>query len=167
MKCRGVRLLCFVFVLRLLVLGYPQAAAQTPAKDRDQDIFRKYPVGVRFHGKPVAPRLTTPDERLYRSRIREGVAKGVVFADHYSVPTWGCGAGCLLLAIVDAITGRVYVFPFSVSQVDEAGEPLTFHRNSRAIHIVGSLDEKNSADRWFIWDGAKLNLLSEKPAAGW
>ncbi len=41
---------------------------------------------------------------------------------------------------------------------------LTYHRNSRAIHIVGSLNEENLADRWYLWNGKQLNLIQEKPA---
>jgi len=32
------------------------------------------------------------------------------------------------------------------------------------MHIIGSLNEEHSADRWYVWDGEKLNLISEKPA---
>jgi hypothetical protein len=130
----------------------------------DREIFSQYPAKLTYHGKPVPPKLDSPDKRLFQTRIREGVDHGVAFADHYSVAIWGCGAGCTSFAIIDAITGRVYVFPATVSQANEAGQRLTFHRDSRAMHIIGSLNEQNSADRWYMWDGTKLNLLSEKPA---
>jgi hypothetical protein len=87
-----------------------------------------------------------------------------VFADHYEVAGWGCGSGCLSFAIVDAITGKVYIFPATISQAREAGEPLTYRRNSRAIHVIGSLNEEDSADRWYVWSDNKFNLVSKKPA---
>ena len=153
-----------ILALLSLVPGMTSfASSQSPAV-KTKERFAKYPVAIRFHGKPASPKLESKDALLFRTRIREGVAKGVVFADHYSVPVWGCGAGCVNFAIVDAITGRVYIFPFTVSQDNEAGEQLSFHRNSRAMHLIGSLNEANSADRWYVWDGEKLNLVSESPA---
>lgn len=131
---------------------------------QDDDYFLQYSVTPSFSGKPAKPLLTSPGTRRFRTRIRQGAAQGAVFADHYAVAVWGCGAGCLSFAIIDAINGKVYIFPASVSQVREAGERLTYHRNSRAMHIIGSLNEENSADRWYVWDGKKLNLISEKPA---
>jgi hypothetical protein len=135
-----------------------------PSSRADDDLFTKYPVKVTFHGHPVAPVLTTPDEHLFRTKIREGAAQGAVFADHYGIAIWGCGSGCLQFAIVDSINGQVYIFPYSVSANREIGERLTYHRNSRAVHIIGSLNEENSADRWYLWDGRQLNLIQEKPA---
>jgi hypothetical protein len=140
---------------------YGRSQVQTAA---DREIFSRYPAKLTYRGKPVPPKLDSPDKRMFRTRIREGVNQGVAFADHYSVASWGCGAGCTSFAIIDGITGRVYMFPATVSQANEAGVRLTFERDSRAMHIIGSLNEQNSADRWYVWDGAKLNLLSEKPA---
>lgn len=112
----------------------------------------------------VVDGLTDPAARLYRTRIREAVAKGVGFAGHYEVAIWGCGAACLSFAIVDAVTGKVYFFPATISQVREAGERLTYKRDSRAVHVIGSLNEEDSADRWYVWNGDKFILISKKPA---
>jgi hypothetical protein len=127
-------------------------------------MFARYPAGAIFHGKPATPDVTDPDAHMFRTRIRAGAAQGVVFAGHYSVAVWGCGASCISFAVIDAITGRVHFFPASISQINEAGERLTYRKNSRAIHVIGSLNEENSADRWFLWDGHEFKLISEKPA---
>jgi hypothetical protein len=88
--------------------------------------FEDYPVTIVFKGTPAAPILKTPEERLYRTVIRQGVSKGYGvfagsdgkespgpnFAGHYFIITWGCGSPCLMAAIVDAKTGRVYPPPF-------------------------------------------------------
>ena len=128
------------------------------------DYFLHYRVLLTAKGRSVPPVLDTSDKRLFRTRIREGAAKGAVFADHYAVATWGCGTRCLQFAIVDVRTGSVYLFPYSVSQDREDGELLTYRRNSRAMHIVGSLNEKDSADRWYMWEKDKLVLVSQRPA---
>ena len=162
MKLRNVFVI-FCLVVKLSIAFSANMLAQSGTALREKDLFEMYSVAVRYHGKPAAPKLKTTEARLFKTRIRQGAARGVVFADHYSVPVWGCGAGCVSFAVVDAITGKVYLFPFTVSQTEEAGEPLTYRRNSRAMHIMGSLNEKDSADRWYVWDGNQLNLVSEKP----
>src|ERR1700722_6281073 len=80
--------------------------------------FEDYLVTDIFHGTPAAPHLTTPTGRMYRTVIREGVAKGIGvirdgkeqagpnFAGHYIVITWGCGSPCGMMAIEDALTGK-------------------------------------------------------------
>ena len=80
-----------------------------------------------FTGNPVPPVLTTPEQRLYRTRIREGVSTGrgvwtgswknakekagPNFAGQYIVVRWGCGSNCLMMAIADAQTGKVLGSP--------------------------------------------------------
>lgn len=144
----------------LITCGYRQTMAQVSAPG---DLFSNYPVKAVFRGNPAPPVLDAPRVRLYRTRIRDGVSKGVVFAGHYEITVWGCGAGCLSFAIIDAFTGKVSFFPASVSQNREAGERLTYRQDSRAIHVIGSLNEGNSADRWYQWNEDKFVLISEKP----
>jgi hypothetical protein len=127
--------------------------------------FSDYSVPVMFHGKPAEPLHNTPNSKTFRTKIRQAVASGANFADHYTLVLWGCGAGCVMFSIVDAVDGRVFDSPFTVSWFDETEEGVRYVRDSRAIHIVGSLIEGgNSADRWYAWNGEELKLLSEKPA---
>jgi hypothetical protein len=37
--------------------------------------------------------------------------RGPNFAGHYFVIRWGCGSDCLMMAVVDAETGKVYPSP--------------------------------------------------------
>ena len=56
------------------------AVAQTKAPTQSAvhvPRFEDYLVTDIFHGTPAAPQLTTPTERLFRTRIREGVTKGL------------------------------------------------------------------------------------------
>ena len=147
-----------------LLLSFPrQTVAQNSTSD-PSDQFPRYRVRSIFKGKPVPPVLSSQDAREFRTKIREGVAKGVVFAGRYEVAVWGCGAGCLSFAVIDAFTGKVTFFPASVSQNREAGERLTYRLNSKAIHSIGSLNDEDSADRWYVWDGKEFNLISKRPA---
>ncbi|HEY2930861.1 MAG TPA: hypothetical protein VGK99_03875 [Acidobacteriota bacterium] len=103
--------------------------------ERQEPRFTDYPVRDVFRGKPTPPRLVKPWARMYRTCIREGVSKGYGvehgkregpgpnFAGHYFVITWGCGAGCARMAIVDALTGTVYPPPLSIDKRDPLALP--------------------------------------------
>jgi hypothetical protein len=55
------------------------------------------------------------------------------------------------------------MFPNSVVSMGPV-ERLTFHSDSRAIHIVASLNEEDFADRWYLWNGSSLKLIRKTPA---
>ena len=152
----------FVCALAACLLSSCSVAQQV--QPDNAAMFAKYPAGPVFHGTPAAPQWSNPDARMYHTRIQAGVRSGIAFAGHYSIAIWGCGTGCISFAVTDALTGRVTFFPQSISVINEAGERLTYRKDSRAIHVIGSLNEENSADRWFVWDGKAFNLISEKPA---
>jgi len=126
-------------------------------------MFGKYPAEIRFHGTPARPLHNTPNSRSFRTVIREDESAGPNFADHYTVAVWGCGSDCVAFSIVDAISGKVFDFPWgSVSWNDEKDGGVGYRRDSRVIHVIGSLNEGgNSADRWYLWDGTKLKLISK------
>jgi hypothetical protein len=122
-----VRLAPFVFISTILGTALLQAQqAGTPR-------FEDYPVAEVFKGAPANPILTTTEERRYRTVIRQGVSKGwgvldgntdrqmpgtgPNFAGHFFIITWGCGVPCLMAAIVDAKTGRVFPPPFHPGHV--------------------------------------------------
>jgi hypothetical protein len=104
------------------VVSAQQAAINTPQ-------FEGYRITETFAGTPAQPILATPEERNYRSRIRNGVSTGSGvwygnwkspvrgkapnFAGHYLVIRWGCGSQCVMMATVDAKTGVVYGPPLS------------------------------------------------------
>ncbi len=92
--------------------------------------FEDYPVKEVFNRIPHLPILVTPEQRLFRTRIREGVEKGwgvwingawgeernlpgPNFAGHYIVIVWGCGTACIRMAVSNAETGAVYDPPVS------------------------------------------------------
>jgi len=130
----------------------------------DDAMFAKYQVPLTFHGPIAKTVLTDQSEHMFRTRIRDGAAKGPVFADHYAVAVWGCGTSCISFALINSKTGVVYMAPFSVSGFAILHQGIHYRRNSRALHVVGELNEANPADRWYVWNGKKLDLVSEEPA---
>jgi hypothetical protein len=149
-------------VIAVCLIASAAPAQQMPSEDAA--MFARFPSGPVFHGKPAKPVVIDHDAHLFRTQIRMGAARGVVFAGHYEIASWGCGTGCSSFAVINALNGRVTFFPYSVSQVREAGNNFAYRKDSRAIHVIGSLNEENSADRWFVWDGQTFRLISEKPA---
>jgi hypothetical protein len=90
--------------------------------------FEDFPVTQAFKGVPARPSLVSPEERRFQTTITQGVTKGYGvedgmtgkellragpnFAGHYVIVRWGCGSPCLMMAIVDSETGRVFPPPF-------------------------------------------------------
>lgn len=65
--------------------------------------FADYPPKELLTGASKLPDFSGRDAdfRLYRTRIREGVAQGVNFAGHYSLIEIGCGTSCRFAFVVD------------------------------------------------------------------
>jgi len=93
------------FVVALL--GMVAVAAEPPQ-------FKDYPVTNVFRGTPAAPVLSNGNARKFRTQLRNSVKDGPNFAGHYTVARWGCGAGCVVVAVMDAISGQVWFAPFEV-----------------------------------------------------
>jgi hypothetical protein len=97
------------------------------AADKAAPRFEQYPTPDTFQGTSASPILETAEQRRYRTRIRNGVqlgegvwtgswrnpmkSHGPNFAGHYFVIRWGCGSQCVMMAVVDAKTGKVFGSP--------------------------------------------------------
>ena len=142
--------------------------------------FEDYPVTELFKGKPVAPILATSEQRRYRTRIREGVSLGIGverdgkqdqpgpnFAGHYIIITFGCGSPCILMAMVDAVTGEVYNSPMArglqMSWLD--GGPwlpaVEFRQNSKLMIMTPcpNLARGPIYTHYFVWQDDHWNLI--------
>jgi hypothetical protein len=145
--------------------------------------FEEYPVTETFSGPPAKPILTTGEQRRYRSRILNGVAKGTDvwsgswrspikssgpnFAGHYFVIRWGCGSNCLMMAIVDAQNGSVHAPPLS-GVGSELYVPLDMLDREIDFQLTSSLMILRNACAsgrnecgvyYFNWDGVHFVLL--------
>ena len=102
-----------------------------------------------------------PGASRFRTRLREGAAKGPNFAGHFTVVTWGCGSSCQEHAIVDAQTGKV---AFPIPRPTSNG--LCFRLDSNLIITVpvapGTLGEWEPSfpdwlvTRYYKWDGKQV-----------
>ena len=151
---RAAFLLCLCRVL----------SAQTPT-------FEQYHVAEVFHGKPAPPVIKTAADREFRTEIREAAAKGVNFAGHYTIAEWGCGGGCVSIAVVDAKTGVIYRGPFrnlawsmmryegKYKADDDHFEQLAYKPDSRLLIVRGCPEEKDCASYFWEWSGDQFRLI--------
>ena len=155
---------------RLLILGLCICcSAQAVKRQGTPPRYEDYAVAKIFKGKPARPLISNPQARAFRTRLREGAAKGPNFAGHYPIVTWGCGTGCQQMAVVDAQTGRVY-FPKALStltynlveNIEDAG--IKYRLNSRLLVLVGSPGEEAEAANtvgtfYYKWENNDFKLV--------
>lgn len=153
------------------ILGTLLCLMHSPFAQRttDRPKFSDYPAGQIYQGKPAVP-ILSKSQRSYRTVIREGAKSKVQFAGHYTVPIFGCGAGCAGFYLVDSITGKVYDGFTVADSLDWLAKPgnenvkrIEFHPNSRLFRITGCPGETNCGFYDYeMVDGAGLKLIYKK-----
>jgi hypothetical protein len=159
--------------LLLAVLCVCLCAAPALSRDGATPDFKNYAVPV-FKGRAAALKLTTPEARSYRTRLREGARRALNFAGHYKLHTWSCGTSCLQTAFIDAKTGNVF-FPaelngfiacyYGTEVIENLEQALKFERGSRLIVMAGypmserGKDEPKKGLYYYEWTGTDLKLI--------
>lgn len=158
----------FAVATLLAAVAFGQAG-----KNEKEPQFSDYSVAADFHGTPAAPRLMTRGQRMFRTMIRDWVSKGPNFAGHYTIAEWGCGAGCVSIAVVDVQSGSVHDGPFgtlpraSLSLGPDVGDDTTglfYHLNSRLLIARGCPNNTGCGAYYYEWTGAQFRLLRRVPA---
>ena len=132
--------------------------------------FEQFKVEGKFTGKPATPILQTRLQRQYRTMIRDAVREGPNFAGYYTLAEWGCGAGCVSMAVVDDRTGRAFDGPFQILGYDlsndyEGGEEqLEFRPDSRLLISRGCPGEKDCGTYYYEWVNDTFKLVRKTPA---
>jgi hypothetical protein len=96
----------------------------------------------------------------YPTALREAAHGAPNFAGHYIFTQIGCGASCIMSAIIDARRGNVIWLPFTV-RFRDVEEPIEFKPDSRLIKIRGSRNEKGSGTYFYEFDGHQFTLIKE------
>ena len=127
------------FVLALMT-GVAKAQSGVPQ-------FRDYPVSEAYTGK-TAPLIIKRDDKMFRTRLRWAAKNQKPnFAGRYILTTWGCGTSCIMGAVIDAKTGRVHWWDFSICcwgyDVDENFQAIEVRLNSKLIVFSGARNEKD------------------------
>jgi hypothetical protein len=161
----GIVSMRLLIVVLCLIFSTLTALAQGGATPR----FEDYRVPV-FKGRMAALKLNDTKARSFRTRLREGAKEGVNFAGHYTVVQWGCGAGCLQVAFIDAKTGAVF-FPEELNGFgvwfwgEKDYDAVQFKPDSRLLVVSGfpasegEGDEPKSGLYYYEWTGTRLRLV--------
>jgi hypothetical protein len=120
--------------------------------------------------------VSNPTAKMYRTVLRQEMARGPNFAGHYRVAVWGCGSSCAMFAVINLDTGRVItpekftytsavyfgidnekVLPGSQSESGLFG----FRKDSKLLAVLGDLDEDESREGafYFVLDAERLRLV--------
>lgn len=123
--------------------------------------FEDFPVREFYQGKNAPIRLTSPQAREFRTRLREAAEQKPNFAGHYILATWGCGSGCRMPAIIDAKSGKATMIPFTVTTMgEEVIAPLQFNVKSNLLIVNGSRDEgMENGTFYYKWENNRLELI--------
>ena len=104
--------------------------------------FEDFPVKEQISG-PTAPLALTRKDTEFRTQLRDAAREKPNFAGHYVLTYWGCGAGCVMGAAIDARTGRVAWLPSTICCWPvEVEDPLAFRHDSTLVAMTGLRNEK-------------------------
>ena len=158
--------------------GYDEHTIRLSDIPKDAPRFDDYPA-TPYAGPNAAPDvLGDPRSRMYRTQLRGWAKEKPNFAGHYILATWGCGTGCTQIAVIDALTGKVFHPPGartnSVVNVNgellvEGDSPprradfgaLRYRADSRLLILFGT-PENRAANRgisYFVWQNDGLRKV--------
>jgi len=158
---------CIPMLCILATSVWPQEARVTIPR------FEDFSTTEKFESKPAPPKLVRPEDRMFRTRIRQGASKGPNFAGHYTIVEWGCGSGCLSIAVVDAKDGGIYPSPFRIlwwgrplikyegkfTAYEDGFQPLSYRVDSSLFIVRGCPEDSNCASYFYELTRSQLKLI--------
>ena len=110
------------------------------------------------------------DAWMFRTRLRRARKSPANFAGHFIFTTWGCGTSCVVGALINAKTGRVYFpkefggmgFGFGAPVSDE---PFQFQKDSRLFILNGiAANSKQGGTTYLVWQGTRFKKAKFVPS---
>jgi hypothetical protein len=126
--------------------------------------FKDYPAAQIFRDKPAPPLLSTREARNFRTELRRQAGLGPNFAGHFTLAMWGCGAGCVTVAIVDARSGEVRFAPFVFEDAWGEDQRVICHHasgyeiGSELLVVQGKVNGRVGT-HYFRWHRQKFKLV--------
>ena len=165
--------------------GYDEYTIRPSDIPKDAPRLKDYPAKP-YAGPNAAPDVRSdPRSRMYRTQLRGWAKEKPNFAGHYILATWGCGTGCTQIAVIDALTGKVFHPPGSrtnsiVNVHDELlvdGDSsqrradfgaLRYSASSRLLILIGTPENRveNRGISYFVWENDGLRRIRFVPKAG-
>jgi hypothetical protein len=129
--------------------------------------FSSHHVSDIYAGQVVKPRLRTEKDKEFASQLRNAARQKVNFAGHFVLATWGCGASCLMGAIIDAQSGHVTWLPFTICCGDyRQSAPIEFRADSTLLVFRGMRDELEPAGIYsYVYERGGLKLIATQVPA--
>lgn len=137
--------------------------------------FEDYPAKAERIAHPARVDLNSdPGAREFRTTLKRATQQGVNFAGHFSIATFGCGAGSVCWKIVDVRSGRVFSAKPAEISADNVGEKqprapkgvtdllwMRFRADSALLVLMGAPDEDESAEgvTYYRWTGERFELV--------
>ncbi len=142
-------------------------SAPSFAQEKKVPQFRNYSVKSVYKGKNASVQIGEK-ERMFRTRLRAAAKEKPNFAGHYVVTSWGCGTTCLMGAIIDVKTGKVYWWDFSLccwGNVDDGFNPIEIRKNSNLIIFSGTRNEGDGdyGSHFYKFENGKFEFLETVP----
>ena len=146
----------------ILVLLFMGASSSSVLAQAGVPKFEYFPTDEIYKGA-TAPLVLTRNDRAFKTRL-QWAAKHLRpnFAGHYILTTWGCGAECLMGGVIDAKTGRVYWWNFTICcwgpGKGDKFNPIEFRPDSRLIIFTGLRNEKDGDDgaHFYLFDDGRF-----------
>jgi len=94
---------------------------------------------------------------MFRTELRRQASKGPNFAGHFTLARWGCGAGCVTVAVIYAISGQVWFAPFSFADAMRDQRIICHHMSdfditSELLIVEGELSRGGDIGKhYFRW----------------
>jgi hypothetical protein len=133
--------------------------------------FSNFPPPTFYDGALSYPDFDGRDRwaRMYRTRIRNGIANGVNFGGKYALVEIGCGTSCRFAFLADVSTGMVYSFPYGGEEHYQLG--LVYAADSRLIRAnwrIGEMKKKGEGifeiaciSQDLVWSGTDFKVVNE------
>jgi hypothetical protein len=162
--------------------GYNEYTIRPSDIPKDAPRFTDYPAKP-YAGLNAAPNVRSdPRSTMYRTQLRGWAKEKPNFAGHYILATWGCGTGCTQIAIIDAVTGKVF-HPTGARTnsadnihdellVDGDSSPrrsdfgaLQYRADSRLLVLMGMPEGRpeNRGISYFVWENDGLKRIRFVP----
>jgi len=154
-------------------IGLLLAAAVIVTAQRVPPRFEDFPASTDWKGPVMPPRLITPLDHFFRTRLMNAVNEPPNFATHYRFAMWGCGSECAPGAVIDLATGELIAPPlapiwmrFSVCQSAYEGFGVGVRVDSKLMIVrcgrnFGKQLQRNVPDvYYFVLDGKRFRQLT-------
>jgi len=174
----AVLLVCFsilAFAVTDEEVGYNEYTIRPSDVPLDAPKFEQF-LAVLWSGPNAAPNLHSDARtKMFRSQLRHWAKEKPNFAGHYILATWGCGTDCTQIAVIDAITGKIYHPPGASTNAAvnvhhsflqggdlwHATGAIEFRPDSRLLILVGMPEERveNRGISYYVWEKNRFKRI--------